>query len=277
MSSQPEDEKQSAFGQDGCVDLTKEEYTKALENKNGKAKVVKPTRLYSVLVWLDDRFSTASLWKFFITVVPLLLILLMFSLPFIALIYSWLATQSALGDLEMAMPVAVSHAHFEQTLMEFTRFDHLAGSPGDLRLATLTADKFRGYGFSVETFEYFPLLSYPLHRSVQVELPDKTFFLGVEEESYTEDPDSNRSQVPPFHGYGCSGNVTGPVVYVNYGRPEDFSRLRAHGVEFNGTIALARYGRIFRGLIVRAAEQHGCLGVLIYSDPSDDGFMHGAV
>jgi PA domain len=72
-------------------------------------------------------------------------------------------------------------------------------------------------------------------------------------------------------GYSKGGNVTAPIIYVNYGRIEDFRLLASRGVQMNGTIALVRYGENFRGLKVTAAEQFGCVGVLIYSDPIDDG------
>lgn len=72
-------------------------------------------------------------------------------------------------------------------------------------------------------------------------------------------------------GYSASGNVTGPIIYVNYGRLSEFEYLASLGVDFTGSIALVRYGAVFRGLKVRAAEKFGCIGVLIYSDPADDG------
>ena len=82
---------------------------------------------------------------------------------------------------------------------------------------------------------------------------------------------------PAFHGYGVSGEVYGQVVYANYGRPEDFDALEAMGVEVKGKIVLVRYGELFRGLKVRNAQKRGARGILIYSDPADDGFAKGDV
>lgn len=72
-------------------------------------------------------------------------------------------------------------------------------------------------------------------------------------------------------GYSWNGNVTGPVVYAHYGRIKDFQFLASKGVNFTGAIALMRNGRLSRGLKIKAAESFGCIGALLYSDPSDDG------
>lgn len=94
----------------------------------------------------------------------------------------------------------------------------------------------------------------------------------MEEESVPEDPASSHPDAPPtFHGYSADGNVTGSVVYVNYGRLTDFQFLAARGVNFTGTIALMRHGVIARGLKVRTAEEFGCVAALLYSDPMGDG------
>ena len=86
-----------------------------------------------------------------------------------------------------------------------------------------------------------------------------------------------RGEFPAFHGYGASGDASGQVVYVNYGSPADYVRLAGMGVSVEGKIALVRYGGAFRGLKVKEAQDHGALGVLIMSDPADDGYMKGDV
>lgn len=80
-----------------------------------------------------------------------------------------------------------------------------------------------------------------------------------------------------FHGYSPSGEASGPLVYVNYGTFEDFEYLKSKGVQLNGSIAIARYGSIFRGLKAYNAQSNGMLGIIVYSDPIDDGFTQGAV
>ena len=82
---------------------------------------------------------------------------------------------------------------------------------------------------------------------------------------------------PAFHGYGASGTARGQVVYVNYGSPADFDRLRGMGISVEGKVTLVRYGGAFRGLKVKESQDRGAIGVLIYSDPADDGYMRGDV
>jgi N-acetylated-alpha-linked acidic dipeptidase len=84
-------------------------------------------------------------------------------------------------------------------------------------------------------------------------------------------------QVTPFNGYGAAGDVRGDVVYVNYGLIEDYAQLDSMGVSVKGKIAIARYGRSYRGIKAREAEKHGAVGLLIYSDPADDGYVRGDV
>ena len=102
--------------------------------------------------------------------------------------------------------------------------------------------------------------------------------MPVTEEAHAADKDSASPDAwPAFHGYGVSGDVTGQVVYANYGRPEDFEALERLGVSVKGKVVLARYGALFRGLKVLNAQRRGAIGVLIYSDPADDGYMKGDV
>ena len=102
--------------------------------------------------------------------------------------------------------------------------------------------------------------------------------LKLIEDPVAADKDSaSPDAFPAFHGYGVSGEVTGQVVYANYGRPEDFTALEKLGVDVRGKIVLARYGELFRGLKVRNAQKRGAIGILIYSDPIDDGYARGDV
>lgn len=99
--------------------------------------------------------------------------------------------------------------------------------------------------------------------------PQATWVAQLDEDVLAADPTSARGE-PPFHGYSAPGNASGRVVYAGQGRREDFARLAEHGIDVRGTIVLVRYGGVFRGLKVRAAEQAGAVGVLIYSDPEED-------
>jgi N-acetylated-alpha-linked acidic dipeptidase len=125
------------------------------------------------------------------------------------------------------------------------------------------------------TYDVF--LNYPKNVSARLIEPEEEE-LSMREEFIAADKDSaSRGMFPGFHGYAASGQATGQVVYVNYGTPADFERLAKMGISPEGRVILARYGKVFRGLKVREAEKRGAVGVLIYSDPADDGYMRGDV
>ena len=91
----------------------------------------------------------------------------------------------------------------------------------------------------------------------------------MKEDTEPLDPTSGDPRViPTFNGYAPSGNVTSEVVYVNYGSIDDYSVLQENGIDVKGKIALARYGSIFRGVKAMIAQQHGMVGIIIYSDPA---------
>ncbi len=94
----------------------------------------------------------------------------------------------------------------------------------------------------------------------------------LREDIVAGDPTSiYRDEVPIFHGLSISGDVTAKVVYVGYGRKRDFEALEAAGVDIKGSIALVKYGGVFRGLKIKAAQEAGAVGCLIFTDPGDDG------
>src|SRR2546423_5106943 len=104
--------------------------------------------------------------------------------------------------------------------------------------------------------------------------------LKLEEPALKEDSTSavaRREQLPTYNAYSIDGNVTGPLVYVNYGIPKDYEALAERGVDVKGKIVLARYGGSWRGIKPKVAAEHGALGCLIYSDPKDDGYFQGDV
>ncbi|KAI8140676.1 hypothetical protein BJV82DRAFT_519611 [Fennellomyces sp. T-0311] len=152
---------------------------------------------------------------------------------------------------------------------------HLAGSHADKRQAEWTLSKFQEFGIPNATIEtYYPWLNTPKTRRLAIVSGPEEFLYEAKlsEDVVPQDPSSNHpNALPTFHGYSADGNVTGSVVYVNYGRLNDFQFLAARGVNFTGTIALMRHGNIARGLKVRMAEKFGCVGALLYSDPMEDG------
>ncbi|TYZ68542.1 hypothetical protein PybrP1_007697 [[Pythium] brassicae (nom. inval.)] len=147
----------------------------------------------------------------------------------------------------------------------------------DYETAVYTAKQFEAFGLNASIKTYYTLLSKPVSRSLAIVSP-KSHAREIDLSEGVVKGDactSNKDALPPFLAYAASGNVTASVVYANMGRPEDFAWLAAQNVTLKGKIALVRYGGNFRGLKVMAAEQHSMAGVLIYSDPQDDGFVQG--
>ena len=162
-------------------------------------------------------------------------------------------------------------------LRSLTEEPHVAGTPADYKTAVDVRDKLRSWGWQAELAEYDVLINYPTQVSCEIVRPTRTV-LKITEDPIAADKDSaSPDAFPAFHGYGVSGDVTGQVVYANYGRPEDFTALEKLGVDVKGKVVLVRYGELFRGLKVRNAQKRGAKGILIYSDPLDDGYGKGDV
>lgn len=177
-------------------------------------------------------------------------------------------------DLAVQVPTP---ARARKLLRVLTEEPHVAGTPEDYETALYVRDQLREMGIDAELVEYRVLLNYPEHVAAKMTVP-QVAPIPLREPGNVRDKDSfSHSAFPGFHGYGASGKAAGQIVYVNYGRPEDFKKLDELGVRVKGRIVLARYGKIFRGLKVQNAEERGAAGVLIYSDPADDGYMKGGV
>jgi N-acetylated-alpha-linked acidic dipeptidase len=163
-------------------------------------------------------------------------------------------------------------------LRRLTAQPHVAGTKEDYETAIYVRDRMREYGLSVDIKEYDVLLPYPKRPSVVEVIAPHRETLPVREAIVPEDPSSSNPRIIPlFNGYSASGDVTGSLVYVNYGLPRDYEELKKLGVDAKGKIALARYGNSFRGVKAKVAEQNGAVGLIIYSDPADDGYMQGDV
>ncbi len=164
-----------------------------------------------------------------------------------------------------------------QHLKTLTAEPHLAATPEDRKTAEYVAGKFRAAGLDAEIVPYRVLLNWP--KVVRMEAFDpsgKLLISGPTREHVDGDPGQDDPRVVmPFNGSSGSGDVSGEVVYANYGRLEDFDLLAAQHVDLHGKIVLVRYGGNFRGVKVYIAQQRGAAGVLIYSDPQDDGYYKG--
>jgi N-acetylated-alpha-linked acidic dipeptidase len=164
----------------------------------------------------------------------------------------------------------------EQHLEILTRVPHIAGSPGDEGTAEYVAQLFRVAGLQTERVPYKVWMNRPAEISVTVTAPAGVKMNGPAREHVEGDPfQDHRQVVMPFNGSSPSGDVEAEVVYANYGTPEDFKKLEEMKVDVRGKIVLVRYGMNFRGVKSFIAEEHGAAGVLIYSDPWDDGYFKG--
>jgi len=154
---------------------------------------------------------------------------------------------------------------------------HIAGTPAQARTRDYVLAAMKSWGMETETREYVVWMPFTTRMQVWRIAPD-TLALDLAEGPVPEDPTSwNEPEAVIANGYSGTGDVSAPVVYVNYGLIEDYAQLDSMGVSVKGKIAVARYGRSYRGIKAREAEKHGALGLIIYSDPEDDGFVRGDV
>ncbi len=155
---------------------------------------------------------------------------------------------------------------------------HHVGSAYDRDNAEWILAKFNEWGLDahIETFEV--LFPTPKERAVELLEPTK-FVAKLQEPRVAEDPTSGQQgeQLPTYNAYSIDGDVTAPLVYVNFGLPDDYEELARMGVSVKGAIVIARYGRSWRGIKPKVAAEHGAVGCLIYSDPHEDGHFEGDV
>ncbi|MGD0989474.1 MAG: M28 family metallopeptidase [Candidatus Sulfotelmatobacter sp.] len=164
----------------------------------------------------------------------------------------------------------------EEHLRILTQAPHMAGTPEDKATADYVAQKFRDAGLDTEIVEYKVWINYPQQISVDITAPPGATMHGptrerVEGDPYQDDP----RVVMPFNGMSPSGDAEAEVVYANYGTPDDFEKLEKLKIDVRGKIVLVRYGQNFRGVKEFVAQEHGAAGVIIYSDPFDDGWRRG--
>ncbi len=159
----------------------------------------------------------------------------------------------------------------------YTSGPHLAGK--NLSQALWTRDRWQESGVKSDIVAYDVYINYPAgHRLALLEHKKHGYSVKYEcslaEDVLEDDPTTNLTdRIPTFHGYSATGNVTAPYVFVNFGTYQDYDDLRARNISLQGKIAVAKYGRNFRGLKVKRAQELGMVGVVMYSDPQEDGEM----
>jgi N-acetylated-alpha-linked acidic dipeptidase len=168
-------------------------------------------------------------------------------------------------------------AQAREDLQILTREPHVAGTPADYRTAQYMLQQFRAAGLDAKVVTYRVLL--PMPEEVKVELVAPF----TREASTNEPPDASANAgddpnvIAAFNAFTPSGEFTGPVVYANYGLPQDYAELERMGVDVTDKVVIVRYGKCFRGVKAYVAELHHAGALLIYSDPQDDGYRLGRV
>jgi N-acetylated-alpha-linked acidic dipeptidase len=185
------------------------------------------------------------------------------------------ATEITLEERFRAVPRPDSA---REHLRILTREPHIAGTKEDYDTAIYVRDQLRSYGIAAELKEYDVWLNYPNSPGIVELITARRQRLNIHEPVVPGDPTSSNPKITPlFNGYSATGDVTAPIVYANYGLPNDYDDLKKAGVDVKGKIVIVRYGNSFRGVKAKVAEDHGAVGCIIYSDPADDGYMQGDI
>jgi N-acetylated-alpha-linked acidic dipeptidase len=179
-------------------------------------------------------------------------------------------------DLETSATKRPSPTLASEHSKQLSKETHVAGTPAQARTRDYVIDQMKKWGIETESRSYDIWMPHPVSVRVARSSPQPKEF-SLAEPPVAGDPTSSLAQYPTVNGYSGQGDATAEVVYVNYGLIEDYAQLDSMGVSVKGKVAIARYGRSFRGIKAREAEKHGAVALLIYSDPQDDGFVAGDV
>lgn len=180
--------------------------------------------------------------------------------------------------LEKQFDAKLNRDNLRTWMKRMTARPHHLGSAYGKDNAEFMAALFKSWGYDTAIERFDVLFPTPKTRVLEL-LGPETYTAKLQEPALKEDATSGQTDeiLPPFNAYSADGDVTGEVVYVNYGVPKDYEVLAEHGVDVKGRIVLARYGGAWRGIKPKVAAEHGAIGCIIYSDPRDDGYFAGDV
>ncbi|MBL46985.1 MAG: folate hydrolase [Candidatus Marinimicrobia bacterium] len=182
------------------------------------------------------------------------------------------------SELESEFDKTLNPENLDTWMKHMSSKPHHVGSPWSKQNAEYAANKFKEWGFEsrVETFEV--LVPFPKIRKLSMVAPEKLelklFEPAVEGDRSSE---MTKDVLPGYNAFSADGNVTGELVFVNYGLNEDYEELKRMGIDVKGKIVIAKYGRSFRGIKPKIAHEQGAIGCIMYSDPKDDGYVVGDV
>ena len=165
-----------------------------------------------------------------------------------------------------------------ESMQRLSARPHHVGSPYDKDNAEWILARFKSWGLDAHIEQFEVLFPTPKARILELVEPIRRV-AKLQEPTVPGDPTSNQQaeQLPPYNAYSLDGDVTAPLVYVNYGVPKDYEMLDRLGISVRGAIVIARYGGSWRGIKPKVAAEHGAVGCIIYSDPHEDGYRHGDV
>lgn len=184
---------------------------------------------------------------------------------------------NSLKEIEKKFDSNLSTKRIGETLKELSAYPHHVGSVGGKRVANIILQKFKEYGWDAKIESYKVLFPTPVTRVLEMNLPKK-YIASLKEPAILEDSYSNQTdQLPTYNCWSADGDVTAGLIFVNYGLPSDYEILEKYGIDVKGKIVIAKYGKSWRGIKPKIAQEHGAVGCIIYSDPNDDGYTAGDV
>ncbi|MBT8096027.1 MAG: M28 family peptidase [Woeseia sp.] len=188
------------------------------------------------------------------------------------------AGSAAQRELEEEFDASLSAADQRTWMRRLAAKPHHVGSKAGKENADYIASLFESWGYDVELAEYRILLPTPATRELELVAPTQ-FTASLTEDSLPEDPSTavRDELLPPYNAFSIDGDIEGELVFVNYGIPEDYELLERYGIDVKGKIAIAKYGRSWRGIKPKLAAEKGAIGTILYSDPGDDGYGRGDV
>ncbi|MEO6830115.1 MAG: PA domain-containing protein, partial [Acidobacteriaceae bacterium] len=181
-------------------------------------------------------------------------------------------TQRALEERFDAIP---DPGRMRANMKLLTAHPHHVGSPYDKQNAEWILGQYKKWGWAAHIETFYPLFPTPKSRLLEM----GSFRAKLQESPFAVDPTSNQTneQLPTYNAYSPDGDVTAPLIYVNYGLQDDYKELARYGISVKGAIVIVRYGNAWRGIKVKLAAEHGAIGCILYSDPAYDGYTINTV
>jgi N-acetylated-alpha-linked acidic dipeptidase len=180
-------------------------------------------------------------------------------------------------QIEQSFDAALDAPHIGATIKLLSSKPHNLGSAGSKEVADTILNRYKSYGFDAHIEKFTVLFPTPKIRLLEMTAPT-TYKALLKEPALKEDATSGQdNQLPTYNAYSADGDVTAPLIFVNYGLPQDYDKLAEIGVDVKGKIVIAKYGHSWRGIKPKVAQEHGAVGCIIYSDPMDDGYFQGDV